>query len=252
MDATLGRRQFTQGALGSLITFALFDLIPDKSVFAASIRPFAGKWLAELDQLCRDVKGVKVKQVEWQKLVEDLFSRVDLPEFLKLIDFEKIEKKGDYKGMGAKSLSVNFPEIDGVPTKLVFGRQIFALKKDRSVVPHGHNNMATCFLILKGQLRGRQYNRVEQQDRHWIVTPTIDREFGPGGAASISDYKDNVHWFQALSDSAFIFNIHVLGVTPDCKQQTGRVYVDPAGEKVEGGNLRVRVIGHDEADKLYG
>ena len=27
----------------------------------------------------------------------------------------------------------------------------------------------------------------------------------------ISDHKDNVHWFKAESDTAFIFNVHVIG-----------------------------------------
>jgi len=30
-----------------------------------------------------------------------------------------------------------------------------------------------------------------------------------------SDYKDNVHWFQALEGPAFIFNIHVMGIDSD-------------------------------------
>jgi hypothetical protein len=63
--------------------------------------------------------------------------------------------------------------------------------------------------------------------------------------------KDNVHWFEALSASAFIFNIHVVGVTPG-KKGAGRVYVDPNGEKLEGGKIRSRIIEEDEADKLYG
>jgi hypothetical protein len=112
--------------------------------------------------------------------------------------------------------------------------------------------MATCFLMLRGTCRGRHFDRVTDEDKHWIITSTIDKEFGPGTTSSVSDYKDNIHWFQAVSDDAFIFNIHILGVTPKCPKQTGRVYVDPNGEKIEGGKIRARVIDHDEADKLYG
>ena len=133
----------------------------------------------------------------------------------------------------------------------MFGRQIFALKKDRSVVPHGHMNMATAFLILDGKLRGRHYDRVEDRKKEYIIKPTIDKMFGPGGHSSISDYKDNVHWFQAKSDRAFIFNIHVLGVTPGTTR-TGRVYVDPNGEKLKGGLIRARKLGYKEAHDLYG
>ena len=254
MVETMTRREFTQKAIGSVALLALMDTLFGRDLlFASPIRPLATKWLAELDQLGRDCKSQKLKQVEWQKKVEELFSKVDLPEFLKYIDFETLAKKGaEHNGPGARSLSVNFPQVEGVPTKLVFGRQVFAMKKGRSIVPHGHNNMATCFLVLHGQCHGRHYDRIEDQAKHLILRPTIDREFAPGGTSSISDYKDNVHWFKALSDSAFVFNIHVMGVNPGLKEPTGRVYVDPNGEKLEGGTIRARLIEHDEADKLYG
>src|SRR5947207_2459722 len=82
----------------------------------------------------------------------------------------------------------------GLPTSLVFGRQSFALKKGRSVIPHGHNNMATGFLILDGTLRGRHWDRVEDHDEHYIVRATIDRTFQPGEFSTVSDHRDNVHW----------------------------------------------------------
>jgi hypothetical protein len=44
----------------------------------------------------------------------------------------------------------------------------------------------------------------------------------------------------------------VLGVSPGLKKRTGRVYVDPEGEKIEGGNIRGRIIDEAEADRLYG
>ena len=82
-----------------------------------------------------------------------------------------------------------------------------------------------------------------------IVKPTLDKSFGPGTYSTLSDLKDNVHWFQATSDSGFIFNIHVMSVVPG---RTGRVYIDPDGEKLSGGRIKARKIDHAEAVKLYG
>ena len=62
-----------------------------------------------------------------------------------------------------------------MPTRLVFGHQLFALQKDRSVVPHGHDNMATAFLVLDGAFHGRHYDRLEDDKTHMILRPTIDR-----------------------------------------------------------------------------
>jgi hypothetical protein len=252
MDASLSRRQFGAAAIQSVALFALVDGLRKAEVFASSIRPFAKHWLAELDELGRELKSDHLKQVEWQAKVEELYSKVDLADFLKLIDFDTLARKAEaFQGRGAQSLAVNFPKIDGVPTKLVFGRQLFAMKKGRSIVPHGHDNMATAFLVVRGRCRGRHFDRLADEKEHMIITPTIDKEFPSGGASSISDYKDNVHWFEALTDSAFVFNIHVMGL-PGNSKNAGRVYIDPVGEKLEGGRIRARLIDHEEATKLYG
>ena len=252
MDSMMTRREFTEKALGSLVMFSLATLLKGKDLFAFPIRSFANHWLADLEQLGKEVKSDALKQVEWQKKVEELYSHVELADFLKMIDFETMVKKLDsYNGKGAASFGVNFPKIDGIPTKFVFGRQMFAMKKGRSIIPHGHDSMATAFLVVKGQCRGRHYDRIADEKDFMIIAPTIDKEFGPGGTSSISDVKDNVHWFEALSDSAFVFNIHVNGL-PGNKKSPGRVYVDPGGEKIEGGRIRGRILDHEECTKLYG
>jgi hypothetical protein len=143
-------------------------------------------------------------------------------------------------------------ELKDAKLKQVFGRQIFALKKGRSVVPHGHNNMATAFLILKGDCEGKHYDRLKDEPEHYIIKPTIDRKFEPGECSTISDHKDNVHWFKALTEKAFIFNIHVMNIAPERGEPTGRVYLDPSGEKLAGGLIRARRLDYEEAHKLYG
>ncbi len=84
-----------------------------------------------------------------------------------------------------------------------------------------------------------------------IVVPTIDRQFQAGEFSTISDHKDNVHWFQATSEKAYIFNIHVLNIDPDIKQG-GRVYIDPQGEPLADGRIRAKKISYSEAYKRYG
>jgi hypothetical protein len=175
-----------------------------------------------------------------------------LPDLLRAIDFENVVKNADIPDKGARSLRPKFPQVDGLPTKFVFGAQIFALKQGRSVIPHGHDNMATAFLILKGDFRGRHYDRLEDAREHVIITPTIDKTFSAGGCSTVSDYKDNVHWFEATSGPAYIFNIHVYHVMPGKGVTPGRIYLDVNGEKISGGRIRARRINHEEAERLYG
>lgn len=248
----LSRRQFTQQALGSLLTVSLLETLMQCDALADEIKPATVKWFQDVNQLGWDVKGQKIKELDWQKKIEELFAKVELDDVLRLIDFEKLTAGVKLPDLGARSLRIKFPQVEGMPQKLAFGQQVFALKKGRSVVPHGHNNMATAFLVLKGNFRGRNYDRIQDEKEYMLIKPTVDREFGPGSCSTISDDKDNVHWFQALAEPAFIFNIHVMDVRPGAAAATGRVYVDPQGERVSGGLIRAKLLEHDEVHKLYG
>ena len=248
----LSRREFTNRTIGSLLTFSLLETLFQHDLWADEIKPLTGRWLADVNQLGQDMKDQKIKQIVWQQKIEELFAQIDLADLLKLIDFERLTSNVQLKDRGATSLRFSFGQVEGGPQRLVFGKQIFALKQGRSVVPHGHNNMATAFLILGGQLRGRHYDRVQDEPDHMIIKPTIDRQFAVGECSTVSDFKDNVHWFQATSERAFIFNIHVLGVDAGSKLRTGRVYVDPEGEKLSGNLIRARRIEYDEAERLHG
>jgi len=248
----LSRRTFGKQALGSLAVYSLLETLCTHDLFADEVKPITRKWLSDVNELSRQVRDQELRQVEWQQKVEELFAMVDLPDLLRLIDFDNLTKNVNMADNGARSLRLRFPKVEGLPREYVFGKQVFALKKGRSVVPHGHNNMATAFLVLKGNLRGRHYDRLEDLDQHLIIKPTIDRAFRPGDHSSVSEYKDNVHWFQALSEPAYIFNIHVFQVSPATGYRTGRVYVNPNGEKLNGGRIRAPKLGYKECHRLFG
>jgi hypothetical protein len=249
---TITRREFSQQALGSLLTYSLLEALFAHDAFASEVRPKTVAWLAGVNELGQEVQGQKLPQVEWQNQVEKLFSQVNLPELLRLIDFDRLTKGLKLVDRGALSLPFKFPKVEGLTTHYVFGKQIFALKEGRSVVPHGHNNMVTAFLMLKGDFRGRHYDRLEDVPDGYIIKPTIDRKFGAGECSTISDKKNNVHWFEALSEPAFIFNIHVTNVSPGFGLPTGRVYLNPEGEKLSGGRIKAPRIDYRTAVQLFG
>lgn len=249
---TFSRREFSTTSLKSLLTIALVDQLAQADLFAGAGEGVAVEWLKQVNQIGLDLKDKKLQQLAWQKQVHELFEDIELSELLKFIDFSKLESGVKWADNGARSLRFKYPELSGIPRKLVFGQQIFALKKDRSVVPHGHNNMATAFLILKGNFEGRHWDRVEDQKDHIIIKPTIDEKFGPGGISTVTDQKDNVHWFKALDDQSFIFNIHILGVDPSSEARTGRVYVDPNGKQIAGGLIRAPRISSKQSHERYG
>lgn len=246
------RRSFSKKMLGSVLTYGLIETLYAGNLLADPVKPVIHQWMLDLSSLCADVKGRKLKDLEFQTKLEDLYKKVDLAELVKLVNLEKLEAGVNYPDKGAASLGFDLSKVEGFPARPVFGRQIFALKKGRSIVPHGHNNMCTGFVVLKGTFDGKHYDRVEDQGDHYLLKPTIHRQFKPGECSTVSDHKDNVHWFTADSDTGFIFNIHVVGYNPESKKPIGRVYVDPDGEKVEGGLIRAKIVSSAVAHKKYG
>ena len=245
------RRGFGKQVLGSLLTYSMLETVLSTNALADAVKPIAAKWLADVNQISVDLKGEKLKQVQWQAQVEQLFAQVDVAEFLSFVDFEQLIKTVQFRERGEKSFRATFPKVEGLPTDLVFGHQMFALRKNRSVVPHGHNNMATSFLILQGEFEGKHYDRLEELEKHLIIKPTIDRKFVRGQYSTGSDHKDNVHWFKATSETAFIFNIHVLNIDPQVKR-SGRVYLDPDGEALSGGRIKAEKLKSADAFRRYG
>jgi hypothetical protein len=246
------RREFTRGALQSLTTLVLIDGLRSHRLLGADVGLVVDDWFKEVNAISRDVHEHRVKDVEFQRSLERLYQRVDLPALLKSLDFERIAAGTTFPAIGAKSLPVDFSHVAGLPLNRAFGCQIFAVKKGRSVVPHGHDNMATGFLVMNGTFRGRHYDRVEDHSDHYVIRPTIDHSFRPGEFSTISDHRDNVHWFTAESETGFIFNVHVTETDPANSRRPGRVYIDPLGEKLAGGLIKAPKITYGKANQLYG
>lgn len=246
------RRSFNKKLLGSLTALGLIETLAAGDLFADAVKPIINQWVRDLNELAKDLKGHKLKDTDFQTQLENLYRKVDLPELIKLVQLDKLIKGVELPNKGAKSIGIDFARVEGLPGRLVFGKQIFAMKKGRSVVPHGHDNMCTGFIILGGSFVGKHYDRVEDNTDHYVIKPTIDRTFAPGECSTVSDHKDNVHWFKAETDKAFIFNVHVFGYNPENKNPTARVYVDPEGERVRGGLIVAKKISSKECHEKYG
>jgi len=246
------RRDFHKTLLGSITAFSLVETLFSRDLFGEAVKPIVNKWMVELHDLSRDLKDRKLKDLEFQAKMEELYKRVNLAELVALVDLDKVAKTVRFPEHGAANTGIDLSRVEGLPKRLVFGRQIFSMRKGRSVVPHGHSNMCTGFIILRGEFSGKHYDRVENHADHYLIRPTIDRVFKPGECSTISDHKDNIHWFKAESETGFIFNVHVIGYDPTIKESSGRLYLDPEGEKVSGGLIRAKKMTSDECHKKFG
>jgi hypothetical protein len=244
---TFNRREFQATLLG----FGLIEFLWSRDLFASEVKPDINKWFKELYEIGQQLHGAKIKDTEFQTKMEELYRKVDLATLIQFVDLDKIAERSKLPDNGAFSAAYNL-KIEGVTGNYGFGKQIFCLKKGRSIVPHGHQNMCTGFIVLRGNFHGKHYDRLETLKDHYIIKPTIDREFKAGELSTISDHKDNIHWFTALSDTGFVFNTHFDGYDKTIKEATGRLYLDPEGDKLEGGLIKAKKMSGVECHKKFG
>ena len=249
----LPRRTFVTQVLGGALTVSLVRALCGASVLHAAVRPAAVKWLAEVEEMSSGLKGHKLRPSEWQAKVEELFlHRVELKDLLRSINYDELIKNPLFPEDHESSLELEFPQVEGLPAELTYLPTFVALKKGRAIVPHGHHNMVSMHMALEGEVHARHYERRGGDDSHMIIEPTLDKTFARGELSTVSDERNNIHWFKAESGRAFMFNVAVFGLD-GTKNFSGRDYIDPlGGEKLGGGRLRARRIDYEEALRLYG
>ncbi len=84
------RRSFNRKLLGSLMTYGLIETAFGRDLFADAVKPVVQKWLVDLHELSKDLKGQKIKDLEFQAKLEDLYKRVDLAELIAFMDLDKV------------------------------------------------------------------------------------------------------------------------------------------------------------------
>ena len=173
-----------------------------------------------------------------------------LNDVLKFIDFEKLTKNFQYADLGVNTKPVVFPMIEGLPSNTAFVKKIFGIQKDRAIIPHGHSNMSSSHLVLKGELSLRQFEKVEEEKDHLIIKPTVDRVATVGDASSISDERNNIHWFIANSPHAFTFDVIMLDL--DGKEYDIHNIDIRGGENLPNGLIRAEKMDVESALKKYG
>jgi len=246
----LNRRELIQSLLGTVASYSLLETLFTRDAFSSAVRPITDRWVKDLNEMSRDLRAGRITPVQWQAKTAELYRRIETAELLAAIDFDKLTAGFEYPDLGVSTRRVEFPRLGGLPQDVAFLSKIFGMSRDRAIIPHGHKNMVSCHYVLKGELRLRQYDKVEETEHHMVIEPTVDEMARTGSFSSISDDRNNVHWLRATTGTAFTFDVLVL----DLKGKPADVNsIDPyAAEKVSGGRLRVRKLSVDEALHKYG
>ena len=244
------RRVFSQYLIKSITSYALLESLIQTEAFSHKVKPIISHWALELESYCQDLRKTGISPSEWQDKIEALYQKIELEELLNFIQFEELIKGFEYPDLGVATRYVKFPKLEGLPARTSFTKKIFGMKKGRAIIPHGHANMSSAHLILKGEMQLRNYNNHGQENKHMIISPSSDRLIKAGDCSTISDERDNVHWFIANTDQAFTFDVILL----DLNGKHYDIYNLDMDEKedLSNGKMRVPILDVETALKKYG
>ena len=88
-----------------LTALALIEGLWSSRLLGAQVQPLLDDWFKEVNTISKDVHDHKTKDVEFQKALEKLYSRVDLEALLKSLDFDRLAAGVNFPAKGAKSFS---------------------------------------------------------------------------------------------------------------------------------------------------
>lgn len=229
---------------------ALWQTVLRGNALARSARPLVQQWLADLSEVCSDLRHNYLTQAQWRQQIGTIHTRLGIAELCELIDFEQARRGFAYPDLGVVTKDPDLPAIEGVSENYAFIGRIFGMRKGRAIIPHGHRNMVSCHRVLEGHFQLRQYDRVGQDDRSLLLRPSREETARKGSFSSISEDHDNVHWLIATSDYAYTFDVIVVKLH-DKTTEIDNLDMDRA-EKVSGGLLRVPRLDVEEALRKYG
>jgi hypothetical protein len=238
--------------LGALLTFSFIKSVDNVGALAGTIKPIVRKWLIEMESVTRGLRQGQVKPIEWQRQIESLLARVELKDLFAATDYDTLAKNAIFPEDHESAADVDFSKNEGLPAELSFAPYFYAMRKGVAIVPHGHRNMTSMHMMIKGEAHGWQFERVSDEPQYMTIKPTEDRVLKVGAVTTMSEQKENIHWFKALTEPVFMFNIGVFRINPS-EDFSGRDCIDPlGGEKLKDGLIRARRIELKEAYKLYG
>lgn len=248
----MDRRRFLEANLAALAGYSLIGRALAADTVAPSIRPLALGWLREVAAAANGLKGAQLAPTDWQDAMAALFSRVPLPDLLHAIDFEALAGQLVLPDDRAGVRDPNLPDIAGLPRREHCILRVFGMARGRAIVPHGHANMASAHLVVRGDIHVRHYDRLADEPDAIVLRPSIDRVSRPGEATTVSDDRDNVHWLVARSATAYTLDFIVLDLDP-ARDTRWFDFVDiDRAERLRDGRLRAPRLDFATAIRGYG
>jgi hypothetical protein len=254
---SLSRRDLLFGSVHGAVAYALLGVAWQSRAVARPAPPHVLAWAEGVRERARALRAGELSLVRWQDEMAVHLVTLPLEELVAALDLEAVKRRLRYPADRAATRAVALPG----PRRRGGGRpvhgRLFGLAKGRAIVPHAHNNMVSAHLVLDGEVRARTFDRTADVEGALLLAPVRDEVRRAGSVVTMSDARENAHWFLAVSERAHTFDIPLTDLVPGKAYPTkagykSMIFLDPLRGAKEGAGLRVPVVQPRKGIELYG
>jgi hypothetical protein len=192
------------------------------------------RWLRRLHEIGHAVRAGQMSPADWQAAMQELYRDLSPTEIVSFIDMDRLLAGLRYpeEKLGAV-VRVEWPEIEAAPGGRPLTAKLFVYRKGSMTPPHVHNHAVSAHWVVRGEIRTRTFDRVEDLESAILLRPTRDETSRPGTLVTMSDARDNGHWFEGRSELAISFDIPISGIEPEKQYRhpdedsSSQIFVDP-------------------------
>jgi hypothetical protein len=248
MASSMNRRALIVRTLLACPAYALLGAL---RVDAADSRLDAQRWLMWHNEIARALSRGEITPALWQAEVEALAAQVDPAQVIAETKSATLRNSGRGGENDPVRYNITFHDEHGAPRRLSYGAALFVFDTENVITPHAHRNMVSAHMIVEGEFRVRNFDRVRDEDGAVVIRPTRDAVMRLGEVSTMSTAHDNVHWFVPRAARATTFDVIVSGLG-GARPSYVIEPVDPVrGQKLPDGTIRAPYLTFAESTRFY-
>src|SRR5262245_45548879 len=125
----LSRRSFAAAGLQSLLLASLFQHSARADALSGSLKWSVRPWLRRLDEISSAMSSGVITPLAWQKEIEAVLGQVEMADFLRSLDFERLAAGARFPAAGEGMERLYFLDESARLQPLAFRPYLFTLQK---------------------------------------------------------------------------------------------------------------------------
>src|SRR5262245_41349065 len=235
----------------TLLAYPAYALLGAVRAGATDSRLDAQRWLTRHDEIARALARGEIAPAHWQAEVESLAAKADPAQVIAETKQAVLRKAGRGGDNDPIRHNIHFHDENGALRSFAFGAVLFVFDTENVITPHAHRNMVSAHMVVEGEFRVRNFDRVRDEDGAVVIRPTRDGIMRVGEVSTMSAAHDNVHWFVPRAPRATTLDVIVDGIG-GAKPRYVIEPVDPVrGQALSDGTIRAPYLSFAESTRFY-